>query len=318
MAVRRGFVRVVALAVVVALAGLGLSGVAAAAKKGSAAWCAKHPKQAAHLAACSASSGSGSGTGGTGAVITVQVDPNPLPEVGQSEVYAVIQVEASPSFAGDPVLVSSSQLAASCFTVSYIGTVNVGTTSVVAFLDDDGNATVTAEGLGCAPGPDVFEADLTVSPFLTATTTVDVTPPHVLTPGVFANPTTSGSVTTGQVETGDTPPADSDIINVFYVVTNPVYAEQTVEIDSAQLDSRCAAGWEWLPGNLAAGGSIANGVGLNPAPATAILDDDGNAVFTFFGGECSAGPSDVVADVESGLHPTYLTTFTIVAPVPTV
>jgi hypothetical protein len=54
------------------------------------------------------------------------------------------------------------------------------------------------------------------------------------------------------------------------------------------------------------------------AAATGILDDDGNAVFLFFGASCAAGTSDVVADVLAGTHPTYTTTFTIVPPVPTI
>jgi hypothetical protein len=247
--------------------------------------------------------------------MTVQIDPNPLVETGQSEVYAVIQVETSPSFAGDPVNIDSSQLQASCGgTINFEGTINTGTDNVVALLDNEGNATVWVQGLNCAPGSSVIEADLTVAPFLTALTTLVASPPVVTPSGVFGYPTTSGTVTTGVVETGDTPLAQSDVLAVFYVESDPVYAEQTVEISSVQLEDRCAAGWVWISGNQAAGGS-----GETTATvATAVLDDDGNAVFTFFGGECAAGPSEVIADVMAGTHPTYVTSFNINPPQPTI
>jgi len=306
MAIRRCPLRLVALAVVVALPLLGLSGVASAKVKTG---CHK-------THSCKSGGGSGGGTGGAPpGPITVQIDPNPLVETGQSEVYAVIQVEASPSLAGDPVNIDSSQLQASCGgTINFEGTTNTGTNNVEAFLDNEGNATVWVQGLNCAPGPSVIVADLTVAPFLTAFATLVVSPPVVTPSGVFGYPTTSGTVTSGVVETGDVPLAQSDVLAVFYVETDPVYAEQTVEISSAQLEDRCAAGWVWIPGNPAAGGSGET----TTAVATAILDDDGNAVFTFFGGECAAGPSEVVADVLAGTHQTYTTSFNINPPQPTI
>ena len=61
--------------------------------------------------------------GGTGqrpdADRPVTNDPNPLIETGQSEIHAVLQVETLPSFAGDVVTISSSQLVSSCETVEY-------------------------------------------------------------------------------------------------------------------------------------------------------------------------------------------------------
>jgi hypothetical protein len=103
-----------------------------------------------------------------------------------------------------------------------------------------------------------------------------------------------------------------------------VYAEQTVEIDSAQLEGRCIEGWRWEPGNadgvgLGAGYSgPQNGVGVNTGtkPST-ILDDDGNAVFVFEGTSCAAGPSQVVADVLAGTNDTFVTSFTVLPPAPT-
>jgi hypothetical protein len=292
--------RLVALAVVVAIPLLGLSGIASA-------------KTHHHHGA--------GGAGGAASNITIQIDPNILPETGPSEIHAVVQVEANPNFAGDLVTVSSSQLNASCKSASYEAvSTPPSTTDISVPLDNNGNAAVLVVGIDCAPGNDVFEADLSVAPFLTTLAILRVYPPFVLVPGVYPNPSTSGSVKTGQVETGDNPPNESSIINVFYVATDPVYAEQPVEIDSSQLDARCTTGWLWSPGNQSAPGSNpASGVGPNPGPeATAILDDDGNAVFVFAGTSCAAGSSLVVADVEAGTHPTYTNTFTILPPQPTI
>ena len=64
-----------AVALVVCLPLIGLSGVATAAVHGAKASpnCTKHP----HRAACRNASGSGSGTGPATPVMTVQIDPNP-------------------------------------------------------------------------------------------------------------------------------------------------------------------------------------------------------------------------------------------------
>jgi hypothetical protein len=333
MTIHRSFVRITALTVVLAMPLLGMSGIASAtatkATKGSPAWCLKHAKNA--LCHAGAGGGTGGGTGGvSGPQITVQVDPRPLVETGQSEVHAIIQVETLPSFAGDVVNIDSSQLTASCVTVVFenlqnnsdVLNPNTSQNRIGAVLDNDGNATVVVDGIDCAPGSSVIEADLEVSPFLTALTTLIALPPTVTPEGVTPYPQTGGLLQ--EIETGDTAASgDSNVYAVFYVETNPVYAEQTVEIDSSQLDSRCIRGWRWEPGNatglgLGVGfsGAVA-GIGTNLGrKASAILDDDGNAVFVFKGSSCAAGPSAVIADVSAGTHPTYATTFTVLPPTP--
>jgi len=319
MHLRRHSLRIVALAVVIALPLLGTSAVASA--KAKAAGCHKT-----HTCKSAGGGSTASGAGADPAPITVQVDPNPLVETGESFVLATIQVETSPAFAGDAVNIDSSQLAAVCDGgMGFADLQNGGTPadpnistpnadSFSAILDDDGNATVGVDGFDCAPGPSVIEADLEVAPYYTALTTLVASPPVVTTPGVTGYPTTSGTVTTGEVETGDTlASGDSDVYAVFYVETSPVYAEQPVEISSDQLDSRCGTGWSW--------GSFYDEVSNESvpySPVQAILDDDGNAVIFFFGSSCAAGSSQVIADVEAGTHPTYTTTFNIVAPQPTI
>jgi len=291
---------VVALTVVVALPLLGMSGVASAAKVKAAKGCHKTH---------TCKSGGGSGTGGTGGTlppITVQVDPNPLVETGPSLVAAVIQVETSPLFAGDPVDISSQQLTNACGgIVGFLSNTTAGLNDVTVTLDDDGNASVVVEGTDCAPGQNLIEADLDVAPYITGTTTLAVNPPAVTTTGMAGYPTTSGIVTTGEVETGDTAATgESNVYGIFYVETDPVYAEQPVEISSTQLQDRCGGGFTWT---TFLGGTD-----------TSTLDNDGNAVFVFLGSSCAAGSSLVIADIEAGIHSTYTTSFNIEPPEPTI
>jgi hypothetical protein len=237
--------------------------------------------------------------------ILVTVSPNPLLETGQSEVHAVVQVEACPSYAGDTVTINSSQLASSCGGTITFGSLQPGAVAtkngIQVVLDDDGNATVSLTGTNCAPGTSVIEASMTDAPYLTSLTKLTALPPSVSPSGVVGYPA-------DEVETGDTTASgNSDVYGVFYVETNPVYAEDTVEIDSAQLTARCGGGVTWTSNQ-----GIFTG-----ATALATLDDDGNAVITFTGASCAAGTSAVIADVLAGTHPTYTTNYTIVAPEPT-
>ena len=323
-----------ALIVVVALPGLGLSGIASARTahpaKGTAAWCATHGKRA----ICKNAGGAGGGTGGSVAGMTLTALPNPLVEVGESEVHAVLQISTSPAYAGDFVLVESSQLDHSCVGPILPGAVNTGAPTGITFLsisapggsavhpagfaheiavvlDDDGNAALTVVATDCAPGSDVISADLEAPPYVTALTTLVVSPPNVTPEGVSAYPTS-------EVETGDTPASgESDIYAVFYVETSPVYAEQPVTISSSQLQSRCGDGWLWSPGNMVPS-ALANEFSYSsadaPGMAETTLDDDGNAVFVFYGASCAAGLSDAIAEIDAGTHSTYVTTFMVNAP----
>ena len=313
---RRSF-HAVALTIVVALPLLGTSGVATANAK--TVGCHK-------THSCKSGSGGGSGAGANPAPIMVQIDPNPLVETGQSVVTAIVQVETSPSLAGDTVNVSSTQLLAACaggLAFEAFPLTGNNSDSAQVTLDDDGNATVNIEGNDCAPGPSLVEADLAVAPYYTALGTLNAEPPVVTTPGLFGYPTTSGTVAGGEVETGDAGPNfhQSDVLAVFYVETDPVYAEAQVEISSAQLQARCEDVWSFRPLNQP--GSDSFGVGnvlrpASPATATATLDDDGNAVFLFEGASCAAGSSVVTADVLAGDHPTYTATFNVLPPQPTI
>jgi hypothetical protein len=251
----------------------------------------------------------------SGAAVS-QCSPPSGPVAGQSppcttdtaNFNAVIQVDPSAAYAGDPVHIDSSQLQGSCASVTYEtlqggspASPRVSPNNITVILDNDGNVTVVVNGVDCAPGTDLVEADMTVAPFLTATTTVVVDPPRVTPPGVTGYPA-------NEVETGDSQASgDSDVYTVFYVETDPAYAEQTVEISSPQLTGRCLRGSRWE--SNAAGSPF-----LNSPTATATIDDDGNAVFVFKGESCAAGDSTVIADVLAGTHPTYTSTYTILPP----
>jgi hypothetical protein len=321
MDIRRHSARLVMLAIVVSLPLIGVSGVASAKAKAGTGCHKTH--------SCKSGAGGGTGTGtGTGSgagspQITVEVDPNPLVETGVSEVRAVVQVETSVAFADDLVDISSQQLENSCVSLDF-DTVNEATAqfdvtsvnNIQVALDNDGNATVGLVGTDCAPGSSLVEADLIAAPYYTATTTLVAEPPNVTPEGLTGYPQIAG--VPAEVETGDTPASgNSDVYAVFYVETNPVYAEEPVEIGSVQLESSCGQGWVWIPGN---GGTSTFGKGfdINGFVASTTLDNDGNAVFIFKGQSCAPSTSDVIADVIAGTHPTYSTTFTVVAPQPTI
>jgi hypothetical protein len=314
--------RLVALTVVVSMPLLGMAGVASA---------KVHHH---HHGGSGSGGGTGGGKGGPPALITVTVSPNPLVETGQSEVHAVIQVETSPSFAGDAVNIDSSQLSASCATLTFetIGGAGVAFNPLLprvspnrisVILDNDGNATVVVDGTDCAPGTSVVEADLEVAPFITAITNLVANPPAVTPAGISGFPQVGGVAQ--EVETGDTTASgDSDVSAVFYVETNPVYAEQLVEIGSSQLEGRCIRGWRWEAGNpngigVGTNNPIVTGTGVNTnGKVSTFLDDDGNAVFVFKGVSCAAGPSTVIADVLAGTHQTFTSTFIVNPPAPSV
>jgi hypothetical protein len=291
--------RLVALAVVATLPVFGLSAVAAAAKTKAGPNCVKHP----HKAKCA--SGGGGATGGTGGTppnIIVSVSPDPVQETGTSEISAIVQVEALPIFAGQTVDISSQQLFLDCSSLLWasfeVGLVP-GVPSVSVALDNDGNATVWVLGENCAPGPNLIEADLNAAPYTTATATLTALPPAP-TP----EPTITGAPNP-EVETGDGGPSivESQVYVSFLIEEDPVYAEQTVDVESTQLFNRCLDPF-WQVGST---------IGIAPT-VPVVLDNDGNAVVSFFGASCASGDSVVTADLTVGTHDTFSTTFTIKPP----
>ncbi|HXQ60897.1 MAG TPA: hypothetical protein VN796_01115 [Acidimicrobiales bacterium] len=309
------------MTVVVTMALLSVGGTASArTTKGAAGTkCAKH----AQAKRCQQAGGGGTpGPGGDAAQIQVTVSPNPVVETGTSEIHAVVEVETLQSFAGDEVTISSQQLLNSCAP----GTVQFVTNSrgagpeffsdaISVAIDADGNATVALYAVDCAPGTDLIEADLATAPYLTATSVLTVLPPAVTPEGLTGVP--NDEVETGNTSGVSNPSGDSDVYAVFYVETDPAYAEEMAEISSPELESRCGEGWWWQGGNDGSVVSEPTGVVSLPGPVS-LLDNDGNAVFVFFGASCAPGDSTVIADVEAGNHPTYSSVYTILAPTVTI
>jgi hypothetical protein len=291
--------RLVALTVVVCMPLVGMAGVASA----------KTVKAAHHHHKGAGGSGTG-GTGGPPPNIIVTVAPNPVQEVGTSEVDFVVQVEALAIFANQTVDISSQQLYLDCLSLTWKssadGTVSdtIGTGAGVTgvLLDNDGNATVEVQGEDCAPGTDLIEADLGKAPYTTAQATLTALPPEVTT-----YPTITGAPNP-EVETGDGAPnnSESQVYVNFLIEENPVYAEQTVDVTSGQLTDRCELGTTlW---------SSTGGAAIGTTGVSAILDNDGNADVTFEGISCAAGPSLVDAELVGGTGDTFITTFTINPP----
>ena len=314
--------RAVALTLVVAMPALVAAGTASAkTTTKAAAACAKHPSRA----KCRAASGGGgaTGSGGAPAPLLVSVAPNPLVETGPSEIHAVIQIEAELAFADDQVTVSSQQLLNDCAANTVQFATNAGgggrppgffSDTITLTLDNDGNATVALYADDCAPGSSLIEVDLDKAPYYTATATLVALPPAVTPAGLTGFP--NDEVETGDTTAGPSPSGDSDVYAVFYLETDPVYAEQDVTITSPQLEARCGEGYWFQGGNGGSTTSEPDGTVNNNGPSTR-LDNDGNAVFIFIGASCAAGDSLVTADVEAGTHQTYSMTYTILPPAPT-
>jgi hypothetical protein len=236
--------------------------------------------------------------------IEVTATPDPVIETGQSQVMAVVQVSTKPAFAGDMVEISSMQLDNTCSSAEFISIGSGGEEGMLSgspievMLDNDGNATVMFNGTGCSAGKQTIEASLVAAPYYSATTCLKVKSPRDTPAGVTAYPQS-------EVETGTSGEGgNSDVYAVFYVETSSVYAELTAEIQADELVDRCGEGSAWL----------ANGEWSSGQTASTTLDDNGNAVFGFFGASCASGTSDILADIEGGTHPTYMTTFTVVSP----
>jgi hypothetical protein len=306
--------RLVALTVVVSMPLVGMAGVASAAKVKGAAKCAKHSTKK----VCAKGGGGPTGGGGTGTPppnIVVSVSPDPVQEVGASEVDFVVQVETLPIFANQTVDLSSQQLFLDCLsltwrssalnTPSQIISTTAGVNGVI--LDNDGNATVEVQGEDCAPGQDLVEADLALAPYTTATAELTATPP-----GVTSYPSITGAPNP-EVETGDGAPnnSESQVYANFLIEENPVYAEQIVDVTSEQLTARCEPGKTLWASTAGVGGGDTP---IGTIGVTAVLDNDGNADVTFEGISCAAGESLVDAELIGGTHDSFSTTYTITAP----
>jgi hypothetical protein len=256
--------------------------------------------------------------------ISVTCSPNPLVETATSNVLAICQVESNPSNAGTPVTISSTQLASRCATTLYHTIISGGIPRAITLpLDNDGNALVAITATDCAPGSALVTADLDGPPFSTAVTKLVIEPPQVTAPGVKGFPANEVEVGDNTFAVGTSANTASEVEIVFYIETNPVYAEQSASITSDQLTERCLQGFIWQSSDGTSGGGSTGfhlatfgTAGAVLVPDTGI-DNDGNVAVLFQGASCAAGKSTVIAEIGGG-GPTYSTQFNILPPAVTI
>jgi hypothetical protein len=219
-----------------------------------------------------------------------------------SSVAFILTVGCAPTFSAQAVEIHTPQLSNACQggLSWYSATTTIASGSGANFdvrLDDDGNATaVVLGGPSCAASWDLIEADLTVAPYTTATTQVQIAPPRDTQPGVWAFPAS-------EVEDATT----SSVATVFYVAFPSVYAEHEIEISDAELYDSCAGHITWILPNTT---SLTYGKSV-----TTTLDDNGNAfVVAQAGPSCAPGSTLVQADLVGPPYTTLTTQFTVLSP----
>jgi hypothetical protein len=236
---------------------------------------------------------------------------------GSASVADVVQVSCEPVYARAHLRVSANQLYNRCderlswYQPYPSASVTTGASAGVQ-LDNDGNATVAiVGGPSCAAGESLISAHMETAPYTTATTAFQVLAPRAGPAGLRVTPETKvAGETYGEVAT---------IVQVSFA---PVFAEQRVLINAAQLYSRCRRAprlvWVTMGEEPGQGGSAAEAVALPEAEeATVRLDDDGNAFALLLGGgSCAAGPSLIEASLEKAPYTTYTASFTIEPPAP--
>ena len=239
--------------------------------------------------------------------------PNSFMDQGEfdtaSSIADVIEVECEPVYAEQSVRISANELYSRCDGKLY-WTVPTEpfhfSSSGPAFsveLDNAGNATaVLIGGPSCAAGESLIAAHLEVAPFTTVTTGFTVLAPRVTETQVVATPE---SKVEGEVY--------SDIATIVQVEFPPVFAEEPVDIDAAQLYARCKEDYrlDWIvPG--ADGPRV---LASHSERATVWLDNDGNAFVVLFGNySCAAGTSMIEASLENAPYTTLTTDFTVEPP----
>jgi hypothetical protein len=229
-----------------------------------------------------------------------------------SSIADIIEVECEPVFAEQKVKISATELYSRCADKLYwtIPTApfefSKSGPSFSVELDNAGNATaVVLGGPSCAAGESLVSAHLEVPPFTTVTTGFTVLPPRPTEPGVFAMP---ASKVEGEMF--------SDVATIVQVEFPPVFAEEPVFIDAAQLFARCHQDYrlDWVvmtPEGPTVKSTLSEFT-------TVYLDNDGNAFVVLFGNySCAAGPSEIEASLEHAPYTTYTTTFTVEPPRPT-
>jgi hypothetical protein len=258
------------------------------------------------MAAMAARAASAAPAGEQVPTCVVNASPTTLIESGlapqASSVAFIITVGCAPTFSTQAVEIQTPQLSNACQggLSWYSATTTIASGSGANFdvrLDDDGNATaVVLGGPSCAASRDLIEAGLTVAPYTTATTRVQISPPRDTQPGVRVFPAS-------EVEDATT----SSVATIVYVEFPSVYSEHQVEISDGELYDSCAGHITWILPNttsLTYGNSV-----------TTTLDNNGNAfVVAQAGPGCASGSTLVQAELTGPPYTTFTTQFTVLSP----
>ena len=234
-----------------------------------------------------------------------------------SSVADIVSVECEEVYAEKEVTISANELYSRCDKQLYWSEAapfdpTESQPSYTVRLDNDGNGgAVLWGGPSCAAGESLVAAHLDVAPFTTVTTSFTVLPPRPTEPGVTAEPSA------GAVESEE----NSSAAAIIQVEAPPVFAEEPVNINAAQLASRCHQGYlRWIGPEAEEIGEAPEVEGNDPnnENVTLNLDNDGNAFVVALGGEsCAAGSSLIEASLENAPYTTWTTEFTILPPQPT-
>ena len=234
-----------------------------------------------------------------------------------SSVADIIEVECEPVYAEKYVRISADELYSRCFGKLYWRTPYAERDdaplpdewatgpSFPVRLDNDGNATaIVIGGPSCAAGESLVSSHLEVPPYTTDVTSFDVLAPKPTPEGVTVTPA-------NKVEGEEY----SDVATIVQVEFPPVYAEEPVNVQGAQLYSRCKQ-WPHTEAIVMEDGypeTIAN-----VSEGTLYLDNDGNAFAVLVGNSsCAAGTSMIEASLENAPYTTRTASFTIEPPHPT-
>ena len=218
-----------------------------------------------------------------------------------SNVEDIVEVGCEPAYAGDTVTVSSSQLNTRCkgdltWSSPYPFSPVTGS-GITVKLTGAANATLALWGDSCSTGTNLITAHLEQSPFETTTTSFDVLPPELTTPGVHALPS-------AQVENK----VYGSAATVVEVSLSPDEIGDSVLFQSAELYQGCAATphLTWIgPDATVLAGSAEEISKVTP-------DLDGHAYVVVLGGRSCMEASYIIdAFVEQSPFTTYSTDFTI-------
>ena len=255
------------------------------------------------------------GVGGTPETCVVHALPPSFMDQGEfgaaSSVADIIEVECEEVYAEKYVRISANELYSRCDKKLYWRTPGNGVggptgPSISVELDNDGNATaIVIGGPSCAAGESLISAHLESAPYTTVTTGFTVLPPRPTTPGVFVTPA-------NKIESETT----SSVATIVQVEFPPVFAEEYVNVDFAQLFARCHEGEKTEVLQMDQYG-FAPFVG-NVEHESVQLDNDGNGFFVLIGNSsCASGTSLIEASLENAPYTTYTANFTIEPPQPT-